>query len=132
MSRALITIRGTADRMRACRLIEQAPFGTRVEFKAVKRTIPQNDRLWAMLTDVSRQLVWHGQKLRPDDWKIVFIDALKREKRCVPAIEGDGFVDLGRSSSDLSKSEMSELIELIAAFGSQHGVKFGDDEQAAA
>ena len=132
MSRALITIRGSADRLRIARMAEAVPFGTRVEFKASKRTLPQNDRMWAMLTDLSRQLEWYGKKLRPDDWKLVFMDALKRELRCVPNIEGNGFVNLGRSSSDLSKNEMSELIELIAAFGAQHGVVFQDDREAAA
>jgi hypothetical protein len=85
-----------------------------------------------MLTDVAMQLPWHGQKIRPDDWKLIFLDGLKRERRLVPALEGDGFVDLGRSSSDLSKDEMSELFELIAAFGANHGVQFGDDQERAA
>lgn len=128
MSRALIIIRGSADRARAVKWIAQAPFGTRVEFKQSKRTIPQNARMYAMLSDVATQLRWHGQKLRPDDFKLIFLDALKREQRCVPNIDGDGFVDLGRSSSDLSKSEMSELLELIVAFGVEHGVKFHDHE----
>jgi hypothetical protein len=50
-----------------------------VEFKAPKRSLPQNDRMWAMLTDVATQLPWHGIKLSPDDWKLIFLDALKRE-----------------------------------------------------
>jgi hypothetical protein len=86
--------------------------------------------MWAMLTDVAMQLNWHGISLTPDDWKLVFLDALKREARFVPNIDGAGFVNLGRSSSDLSKEEMSELIELIFAFGAQHGVKFNEPENA--
>lgn len=132
MSRALVTIRGQADRARVATWAAQAPYGTRVEFKKSKRSLPQNDRMWAMLTDIARQLEWHGQRLTPDDWKLVFLDALTREKRLVPNIEGDGFVSLGRSSSDLSKDEMSELIDLIAAFGANHGVEFGDQKEAAA
>jgi hypothetical protein len=69
--------------------------------------------MWSMLTDIARELPWHGIKLKPDDWKLVFLDALKRETRMVPNLDGNGFVNLGRSSSDLSKSEMSDLIELI-------------------
>jgi hypothetical protein len=87
--------------------------------------------MWAALSDIAMQLPWHGQKLRPEDWKLVFLDALKHEFRMVPNLDNTGFVNLGRSSSDLSKSEMSDLIELIAAFGAQHGVKFGDEEIAA-
>jgi hypothetical protein len=110
----------------------KAPEGTRIEFKRSKRSIPQNDRMWAMLTDVARQLEWHGQRLTPDDWKLIFLDALKREARVVPALNGDGFVNLGRSSSDLSKEEMGDLIDLIGAFGSQHGVEFADPKARAA
>lgn len=132
MSRATVIIHGKDDRIKAMRWIEKAPYGTRVEFKASKRSIPQNDRMWAMLTDVAAQLTWHGVKLSPADWKLVFLDALKREMRLVPNIFGNGFVNLGRSSSDLSKQEMSDLFEIIQAFGAQHGVVFHDDREAAA
>lgn len=132
MSRHLIAINSTADRERLARCIAQAPFGTRVELKAAKRSLDQNSKLWASLTDISHQLVWHGQKLTPDDWKLVFMDALKRELRIVPNIDGNGFVNLGRSSSDLSKAEMSDLLEIIMAFGAQHGIVFHDQESAAA
>jgi NinB protein len=132
MNRALIIIHGFADREHACRLIRQVAFGTRVEFKAAKRTLPQNDRMWAMLTDVSRQIGWHGQRLKPNQWKLVFLDALKRELRLVPNIDGTGFVNLGVSSSDLTKDEMSQLMELIAAFGAERGVVFQDQEEEAA
>lgn len=131
MSRALITLHGAADRARAAAWVSDAPFGTRVEFKQTKRSIPQNDRMWAMLTDVARQLPWHGKRLTPDDWKIVFLDALQLETRMVPNLAGTGFVSL-RRSSDLSKGEMSDLMELIAAFGAEHGVEFGDHHERAA
>ncbi len=126
MSRALIVVRGPEDRRDAERLIARTQPGDRIEFKRARRSLPQNDRMWAMLTDVSRQLPWHGVKLPPDDWKLIFLDALKREVRTVPALDGRGFVNLGRSSSYLTKEEMSDLMELIAAFGTQHGVVFSD------
>jgi hypothetical protein len=124
VSRATLILSRTSVRDRAINWCRIAPPGTRVEFKAPKRTLPQNARFWAMLTDVAQQLPWHGIKLSPDDWKLVFLDALKREVRMVPNIDGNGFVNLGRSSSDLSKEEMGDLMELIAEFGARHGVKF--------
>lgn len=126
MSRHLITLSLQADRERAKSYIDAAPWGTRVEYKSPKRTLPQNDRMWAMLTDVAQQLTWHGVKLKPDDWKLVFLDALKREVRTVPNIDGTGFVNLGQSSSDLGKEEMSDLIEIIFEFGARHGVVFNE------
>lgn len=126
MSRFLITVNGNADREKAARWCMAAKPGMRIEFKQAKRSGEQNDKLWAMLTEVSEQVEWHGIKLSPDDWKFIFLDALKRELRVVPNIDGNGFVNLGRSSSDLSKDEMSNLIELIHAFGANHGVTFHD------
>ena len=130
MTRATLILSAKSDREKAALWIWQAPAGTRVEFKKPKRTIPQNDRMWAMLTDVASQVRWHGLKLTPDDWKLIFLDALKRETRMAPNIDGTGFVNLGRSSSDLSKEEMTDLIELIAAFGANHGVKFNGPEES--
>lgn len=128
MSRHMITIRGPSDREQAARWSMHAKEGMRIEFKQAKRSGEQNDKLWAMLTEVAVQVPWHGIKLAPDDWKFIFLDALKRELRVVPNIDGTGFVNLGRSSSDLSKSEMSDLIEVIHAFGAGHGVTFKDTE----
>jgi hypothetical protein len=125
MSRALVTIRKDEDRERVSKWAAQAPPGTRVEFKAPRRSLPQNDRLWAMLTDIARQVDWYGQKLTPEDWKDVFTASL-RKARVVPGIDG-GFVPLGMRTSDMSKGEMSDLFELISAFGAEHNVRFGDD-----
>jgi hypothetical protein len=124
MTRALLVLHSPEMRTRAINWVTKAPAETRVEFKAPKRTLPQNDRMWAMLTDVATQLPWHGIKLAADDWKLLFLDALKRELRMVPNIDGNGFVNLGRSSSDLSKGEMADLITLIEAFGAKHNVVF--------
>lgn len=130
MSRALLTLTADERRDQAIRWIRQAPDGTRVEFKRPKRTLPQNDRFWAMLTDVSTQIPYYGVWLHPDDWKLIFVAALKREMRMVPNLDGDGFVNLGTSSSDLSKEEMSDVIEMIFAYGAKHGVTFDEKDAA--
>jgi len=132
MSRVAVTLRTTADRQKVCKWVMNVDAGTRVELKEAKRTDDQNSKFWAMLTEVSQQLLWHGQKLNTEDWKLVFLDALKRELRIVPNITGNGFVNLGRSSSDLTKAEFSDLIEIIHAFGAEHGVQFQDDREVAA
>ena len=126
MSRHLIIINGNGDRNRAMALIAQVPEGTRVEFRASKRSLPQNARFWAALSDIARQVKWHGVKLRADDWKLIFMDALPRETRVAPNLNGDGFVNLGRSSRDLTREEMSDIIDLMYAFGANHGVRFND------
>lgn len=132
MARALVILDSPEARAKAAGWVMKAPHGTRCEFKASKRSLPQNSRLWAMLTDIAQQLPWHGMALKPDAWKLLFLDALKREVRAVPNLDGTGFVNIGRSSSDLSKSEMGDLMTLIEEFGARHGVKFHDDAERAA
>lgn len=132
MPQAQITLCGKYDRERAVKWVGQAPAGTRVIFKDSRRTVDQNAKLWVMLTEVATQLEWHGQKLSPDSWKLLFLDALNSEMNLVPNIEGTGFVNLGRSSSNLSKADFSALLELIAAFGAGHAVAFRDPNEVAA
>ena len=87
-----------------------------------RRSTAQNAMLWALLSDVARQVVWHGQKLDQDSWKNVFSASLKKQL-VVPGIDG-GFVVLGQSTSQMSKAEFSELCELILAFGADKGVEW--------
>lgn len=123
---ALVVLNRQEMRDKAIRWISKAPPGTRVEFKGPRRSLPQNAKFWAMLTEVAEQLPWHGMKLSAEDWKLLFLDSLGHELRMVPNIAGRGFVNLGRSSSKLSIGEMAELITLIEAFGVSHGVVFSD------
>ena len=111
-------------RQMASRACIHAPDGYVVEIKPRTRSLDQNARLWAMLTDVSRQVEWYGQKLAPEDWKHVFSAALKRQ-RAVPGLDG-GFVVLGQSTSRMTVREMTDLIEVMHAFGSEKGVKWSD------
>lgn len=98
-----------------------------VEAKALTRTLEQNKRLWAMLSDISEQVNWHGHKLSPEDFKHMFSASLKQQ-RVVPNIDGTGFVVLGQSTSKMTVKEMSEMIELMHAFGANHNVQFKDGE----
>jgi len=132
VSRAVLVLHRQSDRDRAASWVGQAPWGTRITFQEAKRTTDQNARMWAMLTDVARQVKWDGLKLSADDWKLIFMAALKQELRMVRNLDGTGFVQLGRSSSSLSVGEMADLMDLIAAFGAREGVTFAEPERVAA
>lgn len=86
------------------------------------RSLEQNRMMWANLEDISQQVIWYGVKLTKDEWKDVLTAALKKQK-VVPGIEG-GFVVIGARTSKMTVPEMTELIELSTAFGTQQGVKF--------
>ena len=93
-----------------------------LEVKPQTRSLEQNSRLWALLTDISEQVEWYGRKLSPDDWKNVFTASLKKQD-VVPGLDG-GFVVLGVSTSKMTKAEMSDLQTLMEAFGVEKGVFF--------
>ena len=78
--------------------------------------------MWANLEDIAQQVIWYGVKLTKEEWKDVLTAALKKQK-VVPGIEG-GFVVIGARTSKMTVPEMTELIELSTAFGTQQGVKF--------
>ena len=132
MGRALVTIKAETDRLRVASWAAKAPYGTRVEFKAAKRSLPQNDRMWAMLTDVATQKEHAGRKYTTDQWKILFMHACGREVQFIPSLDNTTFIPWGQSSSDLSKSEMTDLIEFIFKWGAENGVVFHDPVEAAA
>lgn len=132
MSRALLVIASERERARAAHWVQIAPPNTRIEFKAPKRSLDQNSALWAMLTDIAQQHRHDGQRLTPDDYKVLFMHALNGEGRMVRAIDGVGWVNLGRSSSDLSREEMSDLLELIAEWGARNGIEFHGEGKGAA
>ena len=92
-----------------------------------RRNLDQNAKMWCVLTDIAEQVEWHGQKLKPEDWKDL-LTATYRGQRLVPGIDG-GFVALGMRTSRMRKDEMSELIELAHAFGSDQGVVWGKPAQ---
>lgn len=113
-------------RANAVECVASAPDGWIVTVQPPTRSLAANARMWALLTEVSQQVVWHGRKLSPESWKHVFSAALKKQE-VVPNLDGTGFVVLGQSTSQMSVAEMNEMQELISAFGAQHGVVFDDE-----
>jgi len=111
---------------RAVSLISALPSGipyeiTIKEYRST-RSGEQNRLLWAMLHDISKQVVWHGMKLTDENWKDIFSASLKKQT-AVPGLDRD-FVILGTRTSKMTVAEMAQLIELMTAFGIQNDVKF--------
>jgi hypothetical protein len=118
------------SRRRAANIIWQAPDGYVAEVKEPKRTLDQNNKLWAMLTDVSVATPL-GRRHTPDDWKAIFMNACGWECQFVEGLDGRPFPK-GFRSSHLSKSQMGDLINFIQAFGDENGVKWSDESREAA
>lgn len=89
------------------------------------RTIEQNKKQWAIYTDFSKQIQWHGKYMDPIDWKDLLSHEYQAQK-IVPALSG-GFCVIGLRTSKLKKREMSDLIELVHYWGAELGVKWSDE-----
>lgn len=130
MPRAMVEIKGQADRNLIARWAMDAqnvPNGTTVEFRAPRRSLDQNALMWSLLGQIAKQVDWYGQKLSSEDWKDVLTASLRRT-RVVPGIDAGTFVPLVMRTSQMTKEEISELLELIYAFGAEKDVKFRELE----
>lgn len=125
MSRWLLTIRTEKDRAKATAWLARLPLGWRVEFQETKRSLPQNARMWAILTEISTQCVWHGQRYSPEDWKDYFMHALNGG-RFMPSEDG-GMIPIGRHTSKLGKTEHSLLTEVMEGFAARNGIVLSED-----
>lgn len=132
MSRAVLILSNDLVRQKAMAWVKNAPHNTRVEFKETKRTLPQNDLMWAMLTDLSKQATLGGNKYSTDEWKCIFMDHLGREMKFLPKLEGAGFIPISHRSSDLSISEMGNLIELMHEWAAKNSFVFSSSKEQAA
>ncbi len=109
----------------AHRLIDAAPDGYVCKVSPPKRTSEQNEKLWAMLSDVARAKP-QGRVYPPEIWKCLFMSEAGFEARWEPSLDGKGVVHVGFRSSRLNKAQFSELIEAIYAFGAEHGVEWSE------
>lgn len=122
MARALLILSNKEVRQRAINWVLKAPEGSRVEFKGAQRSLDQNSRLWATLTDIATQADHGGRKYTADQWKVIFLHAMGREVQFIPSLDSKTFIPWGQSSSDLSKEEMSNLLEFIEAWATEHNI----------
>lgn len=98
-----------------------------VTIKDEKRSDIANRKMWAMLRDVSKQVEWYGQKLSDEDWKHIFSASVEKQ-RAVPGLDG-GFVVMGVSTRKQSAKWFSDLIEVMHAFGAEHGVRWTEQDR---
>ena len=113
-------------RFNAKKAIDEAPEGYCVEVKPVKRTLEQNSKLHALLTDIAVTVEWAGQRRDVETWKRLLTAAWCRARgepiEMLPALDGNGVDIVFRRTSELTKNEMIELIEYIMAWAIDHDI----------
>ncbi|TCM21522.1 NinB protein [Novosphingobium sp. PhB165] len=112
-------------RRRAHRLIDLAPDRAVVNIRAEARSLDQNAKMHAMLSDIARAKP-DGRVLTTEVWKALFMNAAGFTCEFEPTLDGRGVIPLGFKSSRLNKAEFSDLIEAIHCFAAEHGIEFTD------
>ena len=115
-------------REQAHKLVDAAPVGAVMTIAMPKRSTDQNALMWTLLGFISRAKPG-GRKHTPETWKALFMHAMGHQSRFEMGLNGEPF-PAGFRSSQLNKSQMSELIEFILAWGAEQGVRFGDEVAA--
>lgn len=108
----------------------QVPDGYIVTVQEPTRTLEQNAALHSAISDIAKQINWHGARMDIDEWKRLLTAAWARAEKepvtLVPALDGQGFDVLYRRTSLMTKRELSSLIDYLHAWGTDQGVKWSD------
>jgi hypothetical protein len=118
------------EREIARRLIDKAPHNAVLTIREAKRTTEQNDKMWSMISDISRAKP-DGRMHTPEVWKALFMHACGHAVQFEHGLDGQPF-PVGFRSSRLTKQQMSDLIEFLYQYGAEKGVIWTEPERAAA
>jgi len=117
------------DRVRhnAKEAVRRAPPGFTVSISEPKRSVDQNAKFHAIVSDIARSpMKWAGKTRTPEEWKILLISghsvATQSAGEVIPGIEGE-FVAIRESSASMGVRRAASLIEYCLAFAATHGIE---------
>ena len=119
-----VILTSDTQRQLAIDMIRRAPADAVIKISAPKRTLDQNAKLWAMISDVSRAKP-EGRMHTPEVWKCLFMSACGHAVQFEMGLDNKPF-PIGFSSSRLTKAEMADLITVIYEYGDRHGVRWSE------
>ena len=119
MSGYTIILAGSDQRTLAARVLNAAPPGSIVTIQPPKRTLSQNNLLWAMWTDLSTQRP-ENRIMSPPHWKEAVMAAVSIEL----VASGEDPLPSGFQSSKMNKKQAVSVVDWMHAYGAEHGVKF--------
>lgn len=132
-------------RNNAINLIKQLPVDSEHPLRVVidedKRSKLQNSLMWALLTDLSEQVVWGGKKQKKETWKTLVAyqllseiaeeDGSEYKTEFVPTLDRSTLLSVDISTKNMSKKIFSGLVTIIERFGAENGVIFSADANKA-
>jgi len=95
-----------------------------IEIRAPQRNHEQNAKLHAELQEIAESIEWFGQKRSVEVWKRLVTAAWLRARgesvEMLPALDNHGCDVVFRRTSDLTTTEMAELIEYVLAWKAEN------------
>lgn len=126
-------LRSNQVRLNCIEFIKELPTDDKrplvVKIQPMTRSLEQNSKLHALLSDISKQCEFNGQKRDIDTWKMIMVSAHKiatgGKAEMVIGLEGE-VINLRESTAQMGVQRLASLIEYITAWGAENGVKFND------
>ena len=89
-----------------------------VKIQPITRSLEQNSKLHALLSDISKQCEFNGKKRDIDTWKMIMVSAHKiatgGQAEMVIGLEGE-VINLRESTTQMSVKRLASLIEYITS-----------------
>lgn len=118
--RRIVRLSTKEARQRAISLVSSAPENYVVTIAEPTRSVDQNARLWAHLSDISRAEPM-GRKYTSEMWKCVFMSACGYEVQFLQGLDGTPFPS-GFKSSKMTVKQMADFISYIEAWMAEQGI----------
>ena len=112
------------NRNLAREMVDNAPNGHILEVRPPKRSLDSNRYYWAVLGDISEQVV-PGKAYEPSIWH-EYLRALFLPERMVELPDGS-IKMLEPSTSELNQATFSEYTEKVIKWALEHDVRFSDN-----
>lgn len=126
-------LRSSQVRLNCIEFIKELPTDDKkplvVKIQPMTRSLEQNSKLHALLSDISKQCEFNGKKRDIDTWKMIMVSAhtvaTGGQVEITTGLEGED-INLRESTAKMSVKRSASLIEYITAWGVENGVKFND------
>ena len=112
------------NRNLAREMVDNAPDGHILEVRPPKRSLDSNKYYWAVLGDISEQVV-PGKSYEPSIWH-EYLRALFLPERMVELPDGS-IKMLEPSTSELNQASFSDYTEKVIKWALEHDVRFSDN-----
>jgi hypothetical protein len=108
----------------AKQMVDNAPDGHILEVRPPKRSLDSNRYYWAVLGDISEQMVV-GKAYEPSIWHVYFKQLFLPD--LIQELPDGSLSIVPPSSTKLTQKEFSEYLEKVVKWSLEHDVRFSDN-----